>query len=88
MNSRNSTMKERPMRTTLNIHDDVLAAARDLAKRNHVNVGKAISTLARDGLRQEASEKAARNGVPQLPVQPGSGSVSLDAVNRLRDELL
>ena len=76
------------MRTTLNIHDDVLAAARDLAKRNHVNVGKAISTLARDGLRQEASEKAARNGVPQLPVQRGSGSVSLDAVNRLRDELL
>jgi hypothetical protein len=74
------------MRTTLNINDDVLAVARDLAKRNHVNVGKAISTLAREGLRQEASEEATRNGVPQLPVQPGRGPVTLDVVNRLRDE--
>jgi hypothetical protein len=76
------------MRTTLNIHDDVLAIARELAKINRTSVGKALSALAREGLQQEAAEKAAKIGVPQLPIQRGSGPVSLEVVNRLRDETL
>ena len=74
------------MRTTLNIHDDVLAVARDWTRLNHVCVGKAISSLARRGLMQEASSEIPRNGIPQLPIQPDSGAVSLEIVNRLRDE--
>lgn len=38
------------MRTTLAIDDDVLAAARHLAEREHKSVGDVISALARQGL--------------------------------------
>ena len=35
------------MRTTLDIEDDVLAAAKDLARRENVSAGQVISRLAR-----------------------------------------
>jgi hypothetical protein len=38
------------MRTTLEIDDDVLAAARELAARQHKTAGKLISELARKGI--------------------------------------
>jgi len=37
---------ESPMRTTLAIDDDVLAAAKHLAEREHRSVGEVISSLA------------------------------------------
>ena len=37
------------MRTTVTIDDDVLAAARALAKRRGISLGKALSELARRG---------------------------------------
>ena len=37
------------MRTTLNIDDDVLAAARELAERSGSSLGAALSELARRG---------------------------------------
>ena len=39
------------MRTTLNIDDDVLAAARSLAERNDSSLGAALSELARRGFK-------------------------------------
>ena len=39
------------MRTTLQIDDDVLSAARQLASQRHVSVGRIVSELARKGLR-------------------------------------
>lgn len=38
------------MRTTLNIDDDVLLAARDLARRDGTSIGAVISELSRKGL--------------------------------------
>jgi hypothetical protein len=38
------------MRTTLNIDDDVLQAARELARREHKTAGRILSELARRGL--------------------------------------
>jgi hypothetical protein len=76
------------MRTTLAIDDDVLAAARHLAEREHKTVGEVISALARQGLtRSTRGVKAERNGVPLLPVGRGATPVTMELVNQLRDEL-
>jgi len=73
------------VRTTLDLDEDVLLAAREIAQRRGVSIGKVLTELARQALshRQEAST---RNGVPLFPVQPEAGVVTLELVNRLRDE--
>ena len=73
------------MRTTLAIDDDVLAAAKELAERQHKTVGEVVSALARQSL-QRPTAKRQRNGVPLLPVSNPSAAVTLDIVNALRDE--
>ncbi|MBX3029542.1 MAG: CopG family transcriptional regulator [Chloroflexi bacterium] len=73
------------MRTTLDIDDDVLLAARDLADRRGSSLGRAVSDLARQGLTR-TSERRTRNGIPLLPVRTGGPVVTMELVNRLRDE--
>ncbi len=76
------------MRTTLAIDDDVLAAAKHLAERDQRTIGQVISTLARQGLtRSTRSSRAARNGIPLLPINQGALPVTMELVNQLRDEL-
>lgn len=57
------------MRTTLDIEDDVLEAAKELARRERSSTGKVISTLARRGLAGPFINKnhESRGGVPLLP---------------------
>jgi hypothetical protein len=57
------------MRTTLNIDDDVLQAARELAERQGATAGKIISALARRGLvsPKATGRSSSRAGVPLLP---------------------
>ena len=75
------------MRTTLAIDDDVLAAARHLAERERKTVGEVVSSLARQGLgRAGRGARPVRNGVPLLPTRKGGAAVTLELVNRLRDE--
>ena len=74
------------MRTTLAIDDDVLAAARSLAARQRTSLGKVISSLARSALKPRQNVGEARNGVPLLPDRGQAASVTLELVNRLRDE--
>lgn len=75
------------MRTTLSIDDDVLFAARSMAERERRSVGEVVSDLARQALtRQQRRGRRTRNGVPLLD-RAGPGSpVTLELVNRLRDE--
>ena len=74
------------MRTTLSIDEDILAAARHLAERQHKTVGEVVSALARQGLMRSAgAQKAVRNGIPLLA--RGSTPVTMELVNQLRDEL-
>ncbi len=78
------------MRTTLAIDDDVLAAARALARQQQVTVGKVVSDLARQSLCHPLglrAPKRQRNGVPLLPVSNAKVVVTLEIVNALRDEL-
>jgi len=75
------------MRTTLTIDDDVLAAAKSLASDRGKTIGEVISSLAREALLPRTPPPQTRNGVPLLPVRPGAKLVTLEIVNRLRDEL-
>jgi 2-keto-4-pentenoate hydratase len=79
------------MRTTLDIDDDVLAAARELARRERKAVGLLISELARAGLRAAATVDAhtvndaqARYGID--PVGSRGGVVTNAVIDRLRGE--
>jgi len=73
------------MRTTLAIDDDVLTAAKAIAKQKNRTVGEVVSELARAALRPAASG-GARNGVPLLPARKPGVPVTPDIVNALRDE--
>lgn len=77
------------MRTTLDIEDDVLAAAKALARRQRKSAGAVISALARQALIQgpgaaRVAEAAPFYGFDPLPER---GVVVTDAlIDRLRDE--
>jgi hypothetical protein len=59
------------MRTTLDLADDVLAAAKELAAFHGRTMGQVVSELARAGLAPKRSQPRVRNGVPLLKSQPG-----------------
>ncbi|WP_448950361.1 CopG family transcriptional regulator [Labrys neptuniae] len=73
------------MRTTLAIADDVLTAAKAMARSQGKTVGDIISDLARRSL-QKPLGNVTRDGVPLLPVRSPGTVVTLDIVNALRDE--
>ncbi len=76
------------MRTTLDIEDDVLLAAKEIGRRNRVSIGKVISDLARKSLTQQRAAGArvgkAVYGFRPLPGVPGK-IVTDKQINRLRD---
>jgi hypothetical protein len=74
------------MRTTLEIDDDVLQAAKALATARSTTAGRVISELARSALAPRRTSRI-RNGVPLIPRRPGRSSrPTMELVNRLRDE--
>ena len=73
------------MRTTLGIDDDVLAAAKVIARQRNRTLGQVVSNLARESLHPQVAT-AERIGVALLPVQRSIAVVSGDVVNALRDE--
>lgn len=74
------------MRTTLDIDEDVLQAAKELAAARRTTAGKVLSELARSALRPAEAQPEVRNGVPLLPPRPAARPVTLEMVNRLRDD--
>jgi hypothetical protein len=74
------------MRTTIAIDDDVLAAAKAIARQRHQTVGKVVSELARNSLRPPVAATE-RNGVPLLPVRRADVIVTAEIIKALRDEL-
>ncbi len=74
------------MRTTLDIADDVLQAAKELAAARGLTAGQVLSDLARQGLATPTRAGRTRNGVPLLPRRPAGGRRStMKLVNALRD---
>lgn len=79
------------MRTTLDIDDDVLAAAKEIGRRERKTAGAVLSLLARRALSQPAAEgttvreSKASYGFAPLPKR---GVVVTDAlINRLREDV-
>ncbi|HXR06814.1 MAG TPA: hypothetical protein VN765_05760 [Candidatus Acidoferrum sp.] len=76
------------MRTTLDIEDDVLQAAKELARRDGSTAGQIISNLARRGLAVAAAKPSrisrSRGGVPLLPSR--GEVVTLEHVQNLMDK--
>ena len=72
------------MRTTLNIDDDVLAAAKEMARREHLSVGRVISRLARFALTSRVDHPSGRSAAGFRPFAEGV-LVSNERVNTLRD---
>ena len=73
------------MRTTLDIDEDVLQAAKELAAARRSTAGRVLSDLARSALASDVPV-ATRNGVPVLPRRPpGARRPTMRLVNDLRD---
>ena len=77
------------MRTTLDIADDVLAAAKERARREKRTAGEVLSDLARSALNAApqptgVAEPAAVHGF--RPFAPRGGLVTNDRIDGLRDD--
>lgn len=76
------------MRTTLDIEDDVLQAAKELARRGGGTAGQVISTLARRGLaapaRKPKKSPGTRSGVPLLAAR--GEVITLEHIENLMDQ--
>jgi hypothetical protein len=76
------------MRTTLDIDDDVLQAARELARRERKTAGRVLSELARRGLTEASSKKATAKEVflGFRPFTRRGTIVTNEMIDRLREE--
>lgn len=79
------------MRTTLDIADDVLVAAKERAKREHKTIGEVISELARRALTAAPTHKALQAEQPKavygLRPFPSRGNiVTNEAIDKLRED--
>lgn len=74
------------MRTTLDIDEDVLESAKELAASRGTTAGRVLSELARSALTPRSRSARKRNGVPILPKNRVTRLVTPEVVNRLRDE--
>ncbi len=83
------------MRTTLDIDDDILSAAKELAKAESRTMGEVISDLARRALTQASAGLADEqptfrsNEFPAFPTLPKRGGppVTTEMVRRIQDEI-
>ena len=74
------------MRTTLDIDDDILQAAKEIAASRSTTAGRVLSDLARKAL-EPKRVPSVRNGVPLLPRRPKRRPrPTMALVNKLRDE--
>jgi hypothetical protein len=74
------------MRTTLDLDEDVLLAAKEIAALRKTTTGRVLSELARQALSPPEESPETRNGVPLLRPRSGERPVSMELVNRLRDQ--
>jgi hypothetical protein len=76
------------MRTTINLDPDVIEIARRYSQGRSLSLGKAVSELVRRGVARPL-ETREENGfhVVVLPEGSASGEITLELVNKLRDEV-
>ena len=79
------------MRTTLDIDDDVLNAAKERARRENKTAGEVLSELARSALTAPPIPKAAKASEPRAyyglkPFPRRGGVVTNELIGRLRED--
>jgi hypothetical protein len=72
------------MRTTLDLDEDVVLAARELAASERRSLGSVVSELARRGL--TPASVSVEDGLPVIRVPTGSPPITADMVRRALDE--
>ena len=79
-------MRDDPaMRTTLDLDEDVLQAAKEIGAMRGKTAGQVLSELARQAIKSKHTGKV-RNGVPVLPRRPGGPILTMKRVEELLDE--
>jgi hypothetical protein len=73
------------MRTTLDLDEDILGVAKELASQKRISIGKMVSDLMRQALATKKAPRT-RNGFRLLERRPGELPKTMELVNRLRDE--
>lgn len=76
------------MRTTLDIDDDVLMAAKERAARERTSIGAVVSRLARDSLTGQGTvPRGRKKPAGRFALLPRRGEVvTLEKVRRLQDD--
>ena len=74
------------MRTTIDIDEDVLQAAKEIAGLHRKTAGQVVSELLRKALHPAPSDLRVRNGVPLLARRQGAPVLTMELVNQLRDD--
>lgn len=72
------------MRTTLQIDEDILCAAKSLAKVERKTMGKVISELARKSLAPR-TDKDTHRGFPVFQVSSDIAPITLETINQALD---
>lgn len=74
------------VRTTINIDEDVLAAARSLATAEGRSVGAVLSSLARRGLHRDVARGTGAGGFPVFDVPAAGTPITSEAVRAALDD--
>lgn len=74
------------MRTTLALDDDVLIAARELARLENRSLGEVVSMLARAGLRPDGQGSELREGFPVFVVPSNLPPMTPELVRAAQEE--
>lgn len=72
------------MRTTLDLDDDVLDAARELARARRQSIGAVVSALARAGMAPRSIDIV--DGLPIIRANADSPVITSDMVRRALDD--
>jgi hypothetical protein len=71
------------MRTTVDLDEDILRVAKDLARETEQSLGRVLSDLARRGLEPPKTTARIRNGIPVFDRLPGAKPVTSEMVKEL-----
>jgi hypothetical protein len=71
------------MRTTVDLDEDILRTAKQLARESDQSLGRVLSDLARRGLTPAPRKYKTRNGVPLLMPKSGAKTFTSEHVKEL-----
>jgi hypothetical protein len=71
------------MRTTVDLDEDILRVAKDIARDRDESLGRVLSDLARRGLKPVARKASTRSDIPVFPRLPGAKPVTSEIVKEL-----